>query len=161
MKLNLHPPATISARTRTGFTLPEVLVSVVVVAIMFVSLYAGISQGFAIISAARENLRGTQIMVEKMEVLRLYTWDQLNRPGFIPDTFSDSLVPDASSGEEKNSSGTVFHGTISTVDAPGAAQYATGLKEITLTLTWTNGAIVRTRSARTYVGQNGLQQYIY
>ena len=47
----------------------EVLVAVSLVGIMFVSLYSGISSGFAVVQLARENLRATQILQEKMETI--------------------------------------------------------------------------------------------
>jgi hypothetical protein len=37
---------------------------------------------------ARENIRATQILEEKMEVVRLFNWDQVvNLPGYIPTNF--------------------------------------------------------------------------
>ncbi len=154
-----------------AFTLPEVLVSVVIVSVMFTSLYAGISQGFAIITSARENLRSTQIMVEKFEIMRLYTWDQINSNSFIPTTFTDTLVPSATASYsyvdgvptyKAASYGTVFYGKIA-IDGSSSvpAAYSNSLKEVVISLTWTNGNIARTREMRTFIGQNGLQKYIY
>lgn len=80
-------------RRQAGVTLIEALVSMGVFGISFFSLYAGMSMGFSVIGNARENLRATQIMVEKMETIRLYSWDQINTPGFIPETFSESYFP--------------------------------------------------------------------
>ena len=57
-----------------AFSMIEILVAMVVLGIMFVSLYSGFSSGFAVVQLARENLRATQILQEKMETIRLYTW---------------------------------------------------------------------------------------
>ena len=46
-------------RNAEGFTLAEVVVAVGVLAISFVSLYAGMSAGFAMTRVSRENLRAT------------------------------------------------------------------------------------------------------
>ncbi len=86
-------------RTQAGVTLIEALVSMGVFGVSVLSLYAGMSMGFSIIGNARENLRATQVMVEKMETIRLYSWDQINTPGFIPATFTESYFPaDAGGG---------------------------------------------------------------
>jgi len=55
----------------SAFTLVEVMVAVWLGAIMFVGLYLGFSQGFAVIQLTRENLRATQILQEKAETIRL------------------------------------------------------------------------------------------
>ncbi len=54
-----------------AYTLAEVIMGAMMVTITFVSLYAGMSTGFAVTKAARENLRATQIMLERMEGIRL------------------------------------------------------------------------------------------
>ena len=54
---------------------------------MVVSLYAGFSSGFAVLRVARENLRATQVLEERMEVVRLIRWNDVVADGFIPATF--------------------------------------------------------------------------
>ena len=56
-----------------AFTLAEVVIAVGVLGVSIISLYAGISSGFALTRSSRENLRATQIMVEQMEAIRLYS----------------------------------------------------------------------------------------
>src|SRR6266404_9874765 len=72
---------------QSGHTLVEVMVAISLLGFMVVSLYAGFSSGFAVLRVARENLRATQILEERMEVIRLIKWDDV-APGFIPTTFS-------------------------------------------------------------------------
>src|SRR6266508_4273052 len=60
---------------RLAFAIAEVLVSVALMAIVFVSLYLGMSSGFAVTKLSRENLRATQIMLERLEGIRLYNWN--------------------------------------------------------------------------------------
>src|SRR5262245_23471967 len=73
---------------RRGFTLAEVMVGVGFLGTVLVSLYLSFSSGFQFVQLSRENLRATQVLTEKLETIRLYTWDQVNTPGFIPTNFS-------------------------------------------------------------------------
>jgi Tfp pilus assembly protein PilV len=59
----------------------EVLMAAGLIGVISVTLYIAIAQGFAATQVARENLRATQILQEKMETIRLYGWDQINVPG--------------------------------------------------------------------------------
>lgn len=117
MRLNLSKLK--NRRTQAGVTLIEALVSMGVFGISVFSLYAGMSMGFAVIGNARENLRATQVMVEKMETIRLYSWDQINTPGFIPATFTESYLPagtSGGSGETVTAQGqTTGDGTVQTI----------------------------------------------
>ena len=74
---------------QSAFTLVEVMVGVGVMGMMLVTLYAGIEFGLKEMRLARENIRATQVLEEKMEVVRLFNWDQvINLPGYIPTTFT-------------------------------------------------------------------------
>src|SRR5687768_18127569 len=97
-----------SSLREQAYSLVEVLVAVVVLGVMFVSLYSGFSAGFAIIELARENLRATQILQEKMETIRLYTWDQINTAGFIPTNFVENFYAVGAT----NASGLVYTGRV-------------------------------------------------
>ena len=59
-----------------AFTLLDALMAVLLAGIMFLSLMAGFSMSFQGVRIDRENSRATQIMLEKTELLRLYTWDE-------------------------------------------------------------------------------------
>src|SRR6266550_6085100 len=92
-----------------AFTLMEVLVAVAIIGIQFVALYLGMTQGFGIVQVSRENLRATQILQEKMETIRLYTWDQITNNGFIPPTFTAAFYPAGS--QTNNNQGATYQGT--------------------------------------------------
>ncbi len=98
-------------RNQAGATLIEAIVSMGVFGISFVSLYAGMSMSFSIIGNARENLRATQVMVEKMETIRLYSWDQINTSGFIPATFTEYYDPSSTGGGATTATSTGGGGT--------------------------------------------------
>src|SRR5436853_4683929 len=80
MKLN-YVQRTATKRAVHGFTLIDALFAMVISGVMFTALYAGLAFGFKVIRFARENTRATQIMLEKMETIRLYTWEQVTNCG--------------------------------------------------------------------------------
>ena len=83
---------TSSNKRGRAFTLTEVLMSVAVLGVMLVSLYLAFSAGFTEIRVARENLRATQVLVQRAETLRLYTWTQLNDPAYFKTNFTENSV---------------------------------------------------------------------
>ena len=134
----------------------EIMVAVAIAGIVFTSLYAGFSTGFAVVQLARENLRAIQILQEKTETIRLYTWEQINTAGFVPTNFLDVFYPTAQSG-----SGLVYTGYVSFAAAPIAESYSNDLKLVTVEVNWVSANIPRKRQMSTFVGRYGLQNYIY
>ena len=158
MKISL--PSQVKSRCQLAYTIVEVLMGVALIGIMFVSLYGGMSSGFAITQLARENLRGTQIMLERMEGIRLYNWNQLIYSNMIPSSFTSYYYPHAASGESK---GLAYSGKMVITNAPLSppSTYSASMRLITVTLNWTNGNVRRTRSMSTYVSKNGVQNYVF
>jgi hypothetical protein len=146
-----------SLGTAAAFSTIEALVSVLICGLVFVSLYSGLSTGFAFIQLARENLRGTQIMQQKMETVRLYAWDQVNTPGFIPTNFVEAFYPVGT----QTTSGLTYTGMVTVADAGLTEAYAADLKQVTVNLSWVSGHVLRQRQMTTFVAKNGLQQYVY
>jgi hypothetical protein len=153
-------------RTERAYTIAEVAISVLLVATLFLSLYAGISAGVFYTQGLRENLRATQVMLERLEGIRLYNWDQVNSNGFLPSTFTAYYQP-AIGGTGVNV-GVVYTGAVTiapvTLDPP--ASYSPNMRLVTVQLGWLSrsgrsNAIVHQRSMQTYVGRYGLQNYIY
>jgi prepilin-type N-terminal cleavage/methylation domain-containing protein len=149
-----------TCRKRLGYSMIEVLVAVAVMGVMFVSLYAGMTSGFAVTQLARENLRATQIMLERMEGIRLYNWNQLVYSNMIPATFTNYYYPLAQGGEAK---GIAYSGTMSITNAALAptATYTDKMRAIVVTLNWNSGGVPRTRTMITYSARDGLQNYIF
>ena len=151
------------ARKRSAFTLAEVLVAVSLMSVAFVSLYLGISSSFAITQLSRENLRATQIMLERMEGIRLYNWNQLIFSNMIPSTFTAHYYPAGTNGGSK---GIMYGGEISVGSANlnPTATYANRMRAVTVNISWTNSngtqKIVRRRSMTTYVARDGIQNYV-
>src|SRR5689334_2073166 len=94
---------------RRAFAMIEVLVGIAIMGIALVSLYAGMSASTSVTKTARENLRATQIMLERMEGIRLYNWNQLVYSNMIPATFTTSYYPFASANE---STGITYKATL-------------------------------------------------
>jgi type II secretory pathway pseudopilin PulG len=147
---------------RGAYTLVEVVIAVFVLAIMTISLYGGFSAGFAVVQVARENLRATQIILQKMETVRLYNWSQvLNTNNYLKPSFTNYYDP-------ANKSGTLYRGFVTTA-TPGltGVGYSNDMRRLTVTLYWTNyqhgstNKIVRSRQMQTYIARYGMQNYLY
>lgn len=157
--------------TAAAYTFTEVMVAVVIIGLMTVSLYAGISASFGVIQRTRENLRATQILVQRVETIRLYKWDQLTytgTPGWLQTNFTE--IYDPLSNTNGNGGGITYHGTVELGLPPASAipstvSYRTNLMLITVTLRWTNSAGATTlphmRTYETLVAKNGMQNYVF
>jgi hypothetical protein len=161
-------PSRQTARVNSNaYTMVEVMVSVFVLAIMIISLYGGFSAGFAVVQLSRENLRATQIMMQKTETIRLLTWNQvLNTNVYMKSAFSAWYDP---TGTNNQSAGSFYKGFISaTVPSNMPAAYQDKMRQVTVTVFWTNypqkphtNLIVRSRQMQTYVARYGMQNYMF
>ena len=141
--------------------------AIFILGIMLVSLFAGFSSGLLVVQVARENLRATQIMMQKTEQIRLFTWIQMTNSSFVKTNFSDFFVVTGTN----SGIGTTYKGFI-TVTTPASnsipVDYASNTRGITLTVYWTNyphgraaNAITRSRTMQTLVARYGMQDYVY
>ncbi len=142
-----------------GFSLIEAMVAVAAGAVLLTALYSGLTFGFATVKLAREDLRATQILLQRMETLRLSSFTALQTG-----TFTDYFDP---TGATNGSSGTTYTITITT-NAPTSSDmpvqpvyYMKEMRKVTVTATWTNANQLRTRSLQTYVCSKGMQSYVY
>ena len=143
-----------------AFTLSEVLVAVAIVGVSFVSLYAGIFFCFGVTRFERENLRATQVMLQRMEGIRLFNWYQLTNTTLNPTNFLEQYYPGSGSIP---ASGMFYTGRVEVlpVTLDPTATYSTNMKQIRVTVEWASGKTPRTRTISTYVSKNGVQNYIY
>ena len=142
-------------------TLIEVVLATGIISITGAGVIGSVNYGLYIMRMARENQRATQVMLEKLEAIRLYNWTQVTNPGFIPTTFTAPYDPTGG----PNAQGTTYYGTMS-ITAPAftgsSPNYAASIRQFNVTLSWTNnGGLTHTRSLSTYVAQNGIQNYVY
>jgi type II secretory pathway pseudopilin PulG len=145
---------------RRAFTLIEVMVCAGLSGFLFLSLYSGIAQGLSSLQRAREKLRATQILIDKLEVIRLYNWDQINTPGFIPSSFTDYYYP-LEISDKTGHRGTVYNGAITLTSADVNPAYADTMRRIVAEVTWNNGGISYQQRMETLVSEYGVQKYIY
>src|SRR5882724_1908727 len=109
--MKIFIPACLNSNARrSAFTLAEVMVGISIMSIMFLTLYLGFTQGFGVVQGSRENLRATQILQQQSELIRLYTWEQIDpASGWIPPTTAWSFYPRGGIGNQ----GITYTGTVS------------------------------------------------
>jgi len=160
--VHLTSPSKVIAKQKPAqaFTLVEVLVSVSIVAFLFTALFLGIAFCFSVTRFERENLRATQIVLERMEGIRLFNWDQLTNTVLNPTSFTARYFP---GNGTLPASGLVYNGsvTVSPVTLNPPATYSANMKIVTVTVQWKSGNLTRSRSVSTYVARDGVQNYIY
>src|SRR5512141_3165200 len=83
-----------AARRKSGYTLVEVVVAGAILGMTATSLYGAFSAGFFVIKSTRENLRATQIMTQKLEAVRLFSWSQIcDSTNYLAPTFTEPYDP--------------------------------------------------------------------
>ena len=138
----------------------EILVAVAVLGIMIVTLLASLSYGLGVIQTSREDQRATQILTQKIEAIRLCTWNQLSN---LPSSFTETYKPSATN----SASGAIYGGTISfSTPASLPAAYQNQMRLATVSVCWTNyrsggDRIVHTRQMQTQSALNGMQNYLW
>lgn len=142
--------------TRSGLTLLEVVVALAIVGMIVLAVYSAITSGMTSVRMARENLRATQIMVDRTEALRLYSWEQLNG-NFIPPSF---IVPYDVQATSTNR-GVLYYGTVAITPSDLGTSYAADLRKVTIRLSWKSGNLPRSRELTTFVCRSGIQNYVY
>jgi type II secretory pathway pseudopilin PulG len=148
-------------RRQLGFTLAETLVGVGVFGVLFCALFAGLSWSFTTVENARERLRATQIMAEKMDTIRLYTWDQLTNRGYIPTNFTMAFYPtNGLNAGTSRSAGIIYSGTITISNAPVTTEdYANTLRTVVIDLSWQRGLLTLHTQMSTLVSQYGIETH--
>ena len=151
--------ASVSRRSIFGFTLVEAMVAIGAAAFMLTALYSGLTFGFATVKLSREDLRATQILLQRLETLRLTDFSSIQTG-----TFTDYFDP---TGATNGSSGTTYTITITT-NAPTSSDmpvqpvyYMNQMRKVTVTATWTNANQLRTRTLQTYACSKGIESYVY
>jgi hypothetical protein len=158
--MNLNQSIRVKEPMSAAFTIVEVVVAVLVLMTISIAFYAGLSSCFGVIESSREDLRATQIMVQKLEAMRLCTWTQLSNFSFL-----ESYDPLDSSSQQ---AGVVYYGTVTTNVASSisnSATYQPNICLVTVTVNWTNyngvSSVGHSRQMQTQVARYGLQNYIW
>ena len=162
--MKLASPNPVARCGALAYTVAEVMIAVFIVAIVGLSLYAGFTAGFGAVRLSRENLRATQVMVRRMETIRLYAWSQAtNTTSYVQPTFYELYDP---LGATNNSVGMVYAGQLSeSIPTNVPSAYRTNMRALTVTVYWTNqignNQVVRSRQMQTFVARYGMQNYIF
>lgn len=144
------------ARECRAAALIEAVLGIVVVSLVAGATLAGLNFGAMSLRLTRENTRASQILLEKVETLRLYTWDQVNSNGFMPGSFTALYDP-----QNSNNPGILYRGTVS-ITTPGLdSSYSNDLRLISVNLRWRTGELERQRTFTTLYSRYGMQDFIY
>jgi hypothetical protein len=135
----------------------ETLVAILISGIMLPTLFTGLASAFSAMQAMRENLRATQIMVQRMEALRLSPYTTLKDPAAYPATSTEYYSPSGGSGK-----GPAYTITYNWTNAPTSLppSYRTNMMLVTVTASWKSGNVQRSRSMQSYVARYGIQRYV-
>ena len=145
-------------KSEKGVTLVDVIMAVALLGVMAGGVFGSFRYGFFTLQLVRENQRATQILLEKVETLRLYSWDQVNRANFIPATLTTEYYdPTAPEGAR----GASYNGTVTVANCTNGTSYSANLREVTVTLNWTTRDVPHTRRLTTYIAKDGIQNYVY
>jgi hypothetical protein len=144
-------------QAQLAFTMIDSAVGMGVLGIVLISLFGCFAFGFNVVKISRDELRATQIVQEKMEAIRLYSWKQLNQTNYVKRNFQ---APLGTNGAD------YFFGQVdiltrSSPNFPVTNSYAKSLRLIKVSLTWTNNGLKHMRQTSTLVSQHGLQNYVY
>lgn len=147
---------------QTAFTLVEVMIAAVLMGVVLTSVFSGILYANTEIQLSRENMRATQVILEKMEGIRLYTFDQLVSSNMFPTTFVAQYSPLITTNQ---STGVTYYGKLTISDPATSTDYNPNLRLITVSVTWTNQlrktSVARTRQMQTLVARYGIQNYSF
>ncbi len=149
-------------KTAAAFSLVEVSAASFLLGILVLSVFGAFSSGLVVVKASRDNLRATQILVQKMETLRLLTWSQGTNNPIASTNFLASYDPTS------RNPGTTYRGVYAANPAPASipAAYRKDMRQATVTVYWTNvlarGKVaVQSHAMKTFVARYGMQNYVY
>lgn len=137
---------------RRAFTLVELMVGAGVLAVTIVALYGAFSFGFSTIKLSQQEVRADQILVQKLETLRVYNWTNIVN-NYVPTNFTEWFSANG---------GVSYDGAVNvTTFVPSAANesYSDTLRQVTVSVGWISGGVPRVRTMTTLVSQYGIQNY--
>jgi prepilin-type N-terminal cleavage/methylation domain-containing protein len=146
----------------SGFTLIETIVATLIAAIMLPASYACFGAGFSMMQGTRENLRATQVIVQRMEAIRLASYSNVQNPAAFPTNVTEYYNP---SGQATGSGGIAYTVTYDCAPVPNVnggvpINYRTNMVMITVTAAWNSGKVQHSTSMQSYVAKYGVQRYV-
>jgi prepilin-type N-terminal cleavage/methylation domain-containing protein len=144
---------------RSGFTLVETMIAMMVAAIWLSAHFLAFASGYALMSVTREDLRASQIMLQRMESVRLAGYTQLSDTNKYPTSVTQYYDESAGTNGNRGVAYTVTH-EIATGLGSLPPTYRSNVTEVTVGVSWQSGAKLRSRSMKTYVARYGIQSYV-
>lgn len=149
---------------QAAYTLIEVMVGATVMVVIFASVFAILMVGLTITGTTRENLRATQIMLDKMEGLRLYTPTQLTNTTLLVESFTNWFNETGNIGMANvQGNGVQYNGSITIAPVGFSNSYSSNMSQVTVTVNWISGgskSLAHTRSMSTFYASKGLANYV-
>lgn len=134
---------------QSGFTLVEAMVATIILTLALGSVLGIAGRCMRYISDIRRSARGSQVLQQKMEDVRLMSWSQITT---LPGTFTD---PTDTKGIYK---GSIVTNELDYYPSPGS----TTLMRVTLIVSWTNQSNSEvSNQLSTLISQGGLNKYIF
>lgn len=160
--MNVRPIsfARIRPRARRGFTIFEVMMAVIVMALGISGSITVMAQGMRCIDTARNTTIAGQVMQSVMEDLRLQTWAQISALEAASNngTTGNVTIDSSFTGLDATAAAMLSRFTITRNISDMATQ--SGMKVILLTATWTGiDGRSHTLQYTSYYAQNGLYDY--
>ena len=151
---------TVRRASASGFTLTETLVAILIAGVMLPTLFTVLASAFSAVQSNRENLRATQIMVQRMEAVRLAPYKSLQDPAAYPTNSTTEYY--SPSGQASGKGGAAYTVTYNWVPGPSSLppSYRTNMMLVTVTTAWNSGNVPHTRSMQSYVARYGIQRYV-
>ena len=137
---------------KSAFTLVELMIGAAILALTVVALYGAFSFGFSTIKVSQEDVRADQILVQKLETLRIYDWTNIIN-NYMPTNFPAYYSTNGGVTYDVSLSITPF------VPSTASETYTDTLRQVTVSVGWISGGVPRTRSMTTLVSQYGIQTF--
>ena len=142
----------------SAFTLAETLVATLIAGVMLSALFTGLATAFSTVQATRENLRATQILVQRMEAVRLASYNTLQNPAVYPTNSTEYYCPSGQTGAKGAAYSIQYNWTNGPSTLPPS--YRSNMMLVTITASWNSGNVQRSRSMQSYVARYGIQRYV-
>ena len=126
-----------------GFTLVETMVAIFVSAIFLSAHYLAFAAGFSIVTVTREDLRASQIMLQRMETIRLCGYGDLTNAVKYPPSVTQYYDEKGQTNGNGGAAYTVTHVAASALNSTNVnylpPSYRSNMTEVTVGVSWTSG----------------------
>ena len=151
----------VSNRAKAGTSFLDTLMGTAIFGTMFVSVCTGVGAGLKSTEVSRQNARAAQILIGKLECLRVLNWPDLSAPGALATTFTAPYEMDGATaktlGMNVSSTNAFFQGKLSLKPSTTGESYSTNVLQVTAEVTWSFASRNFSRSVETLISAHGIQ----